>query len=361
MGWFKKAFYSPKKLKQEAKPFWEEQAGRAYDRGHKYQKMPGAYNKYRAFLRKSDALAYYGAAAASKLGPNNLAELALDIASMGRGSLATRIAGKAVSFLRGTRTVARSSTIKRGIDSVEKAAKAWSKPSSKLFKGRKAVKLDTTAARSLRGHKSTVSEVPFHKTKITPRTPFSQHPWSQIPVSTRQKQIKTVTPIRQRGPSYSFLDQVKVADWKLQSMRKTVKPKSRPYDPSMSTINLLKGIEKRAEARVAEERRMRTLLNRFKNSISKPQPVNAHDLMRQKYGAKIDAIAKKTPKFTPGSAYISPQDQKKLGIGKSLISPMSRPFTSGAGQYMRHNSLRSMAGPLVNPNRARPMLKPMFT
>ena len=141
-------------------------------------------------------------------------------------------------------------------------------------------------------------------------------------------------------------------------------PTSCPYDPFMSTTDRLRGIEKRAEARLPEERRIRTLLNRFETSISKPQPFNAHKQMRQKYGAKIDAIAKRTPKFTPGSAHMSPQDwtslQKKLGIAQSLISPMSRPITSGAGQYMRQNQLKSMSRALVNPNRARPMMKPMF-
>jgi hypothetical protein len=364
MGRLKKAFYYPKKLKQEATPFWEEQAGREYSRGHKYQKMPGAFNKYMAFHHKSNALAYYGAAAASKLGPNNLATLVLDIASMGRGSLLTKAVGKGVGFLRGTRVVARSSTIKRGIDSVAKAAKAWSNPSSKLFKARKAVKLGTVAARSLHGNKSRVSDVPIHQRKVTPRTPFSQHPWSQIPVPAKRKPVKKVRSRQQRGPSYSFLDQVKVADWTLQSMHKPSKRKVHRYDPFMSTTDRLRRIEKRAEARVAEERRIRTLLNRFERSISKPQSFNAHKQMRQKYGAKIDAIAKRTPKFTPGSAYMSPQDwrslQKKGGISQSFKSPMSRPIASGAGRSLRQNRLRSMAGPLVNPNRARPMMKPMF-
>jgi len=203
------------------------------------------------------------------------------------------------------------------------------------------------------------------KTSLKPRTSFSQHPWSQIPVPPKQKAAKKVTLRHQRGPNYSFLNQVKVADWMLQSMHKPVKPKSRPYDPFMSTTDRLQGIEKSAESRLAEERRIRTLLNRFESSISKPQPFNAHEQMQKNYGAKIDAIAKRTPKFTSGSAYISPQDwmslQKKLGICQSSISPMSRPITSGAGQYLRPNPLRSIAGALVNPNRTRPMMRsPMF-
>lgn len=218
------------------------------------------------------------------------------------------------------------------------------------------------------------------KTSLKPRTPFSQHPWSQIPVPAKQKPIKKLIPRRQRGPSYSFLDQAKVADWMLQqSMHKPVKPTSRPYDPFMTTTNRLKGIEKSAQARLAEERRIKTLLNRFGSSISKPQPFNAHEQMRQKYGAKIDTIAKMTPKFTPGSAHMSPQDwmslQKKLGIGQTSRSPFTksphpttmpvcgprpRPLASGSVGYMGQNSLRAIATPLVNPNRSRPMMKPMF-
>jgi hypothetical protein len=157
MGWFKKTFYYPKKLKKEALPFWEDKAGGEFNRGHIYQKKPGAFNKYMAFVHKSNALAYYGAAAASKLAPNNLATLALDIVSMGRGSVLTRVVGKSVALLRGTRTVARSSRAVQGLDSVGKATKAWSDTGSKLFKGRKAVKLGTVAARSIkRGSEVTV-------------------------------------------------------------------------------------------------------------------------------------------------------------------------------------------------------------
>ncbi len=121
-------------------------------------------------------------------------------------------------------------------------------------------------------------------------------------------------PLRTRKLSYSFLDQVKVADWRLQFMPKTITPKRRTYDPSTSTTDRLRGIEKRAEVRLAEERRMRTLLNKFESSITRP-------------------------------------------LSRTLTTGRTFPY-GGAGQYVRQNPIRSVRRPLVNPNRTRPMIRP---
>jgi hypothetical protein len=222
-----------------------------------------------------------------------------------------------------------------------------------------------------------------------PSTPISQ----QIkPDSTRQR--RRTPRVRSRpipkGPSYSFLDPVKVADWTLQSMREPSKlTTGRPFKPFRPVIDRLAEIEKKGQRQIAEQRRMGNLLNRFQRSISKPQPFDAHATMRQKYGAKIDAIAAHTPKFTPRSAVMSPQDwqslQKKLGIGPSARIP-SRPFNwrstavppqhlqtkfhperpgqAGWGMEVHRsrpasNLLRQMGKGLMNPNRARPMPRPM--
>ena len=331
--------------------------------------------------RKEAAAGHLVAEAAADLAPDSWEGVAFDVGTLAIGAVAGTVGkvaklgkvgklGKLGGPMRATTFEALQDLHKAaGLPKIASRAAQVQKvridKMEKIIRSAKAVGKATQAVHA--GHMAAKSvehiatNIPYKeqiKTSIKPRSPFSQHPWSQIPVPPKQTSAKKV---HQRGPSYSFLNQVKVADWMLQSMHKPVKQKSRPYDPFMSTIDRLRGIEKNAEARLAEERRISTLLNGFENSISKPQPFNAHEQMRKNYGEKIDAIAKRTPKFTPGSANISPQDwmslQKKLGIYQSSISTKSRPITSGAGQYSRSNPLRSIAGTLVNPNRARPMVR----
>lgn len=220
------------------------------------------------------------------------------------------------------------------------------------------------------------SKVAGHTTQkrtLTPRTPFSQHPLSQIAVSNISKRAelsKRRNPYP-KGPRYSFIDPIKIAERSLRYEHKDSRPLIPTDKPFMSTVDRLKAIETRA----IEQRRIYRLMDRFETSISKPQSFNAHEQMRQKYGAKIDAIAKGTPKSTPGSARISPQDwaalQKKIGVDslpKRVAPDINRnrppqiriiprgthpsPYSSG-----RSNPLRQLDRTLMNPNRARPMVR----
>jgi len=350
MGWFKKAFYYPKKLKQEAKPFWEETAGREYARGHKYQKMPGAFNKYRAFLHKSNALAYYGASAASKLAPNNLATLALDIVSMGRGSLLTRAAGKGVGFLRGTGAVVHR------IDSVRKAAKAWSIPSSKLFKGRKAVKLGTTAARSLRGYNGTVSNQNAKVLKPRPRPPLLNFA-GQIRLTLPQPRKSTkhqLPPLKRIKGLPKFKDGIvpgsNIGDnFKskyMDKMRKYVPP-LQPYKPSVPP--LFKHVSSKSTSGVGAHSRPfnwksnaippKDLQSTFRPGRS-GQPGWGMEISRSRPANPLRNIWQQGNRFSPLT---------QQSVQKRISAPPIRPFQS--------NPLRQMSQGLINPNRARPMFR----
>ena len=117
------------------------------------------------------------------------------------------------------------------------------------------------------------SKVTGHTTQkrtLTSRTPFSQHPLSQIGVSNISKPLerfKRRSP-RPKGPSHSFIDPVKIADWSLRYEHRDTRPLIHTDKPFMSTVDRLKALETRA----IEQRRMYKLMDRFKKSISKPYP-----------------------------------------------------------------------------------------
>lgn len=354
MGWFKKAFYYPKKLKKEAQPFWEDKAGGEFNRGHKYQKMPGAFNKYMAFVHKSNALAYYGAAAASKLAPNNLATLALDIVSMGRGSVLTRVVGKSVAFLRGTRAVARSSRAARGLDSVGKAAKAWSDTGSKLFKGRKAVKLGTTAARSLYGYDGTVSN--RNANVLIPR-PTLPNIASQIRVTLPQSRKSTkrqLPPLNRIKGLPKFKDGIvpssNIGDiFKskyMDKMRKHVSP-LRLHKPSVPPP--FKHVPSKPTSGIGAGSRPFN----WKSNAIPPKPLQntfRPDRTGQPgWGLEVNRSRPANPlknMWQQGNRF-SPLMQQPMQ--KRVSAPPMRPFQS--------NPLRQMSQGLMNPNRARPMFR----
>jgi hypothetical protein len=108
-GWY----HAPGRWKAEATPFWDEKAGNAYDRAQTLGRlvderghdMPWAT---RMFLRMQqvsahvDSLGFYGGGAAAQLGPDNAAELAVEVLTLGRGKL---ISSGVKGFVRAARAL----------------------------------------------------------------------------------------------------------------------------------------------------------------------------------------------------------------------------------------------------------------
>jgi hypothetical protein len=288
-------------------------------------------------LHALSGLSYYVASVAKYLGPKTGSEWLGSILSLPAGgarTFATKVPGMAKMAMRGI----------HGYEAghlAYKLAKAW-------------------------GRRQTTQQ---RKPALPPRKPFTQHPWSQISVPPRRRvrRRKAPPPV----PRFSYLNQVKVADWMLQATRDTA-ARTKPLDAFKSPVERLKGIEKAAQARQAEQNRLKALLNSFSQSISKPQPANAHQRMRRQYGAKIDAIAEKSRPHRAGGATLSGQDWRRIQKfqfkpkGPMVPGPTgrfgpgglkSRPMTPTLGRPMGQSRLRTMARPLMPPNRARPMMR----
>ncbi|WP_320044585.1 hypothetical protein [uncultured Desulfobacter sp.] len=285
----------PGRMNRDAVELMDNAGNEYFNAAHALIKKKGGYSKLTSLehakvegLKTLSGLSYYVASVAKYLGPQTGSDWIGSVATIPAGG------GKAI------------------IGKVVKGAKRAVEAIHAYEVGHLAHKLvkNWNVTRNVHGSRN---GHPLSQGVIQPRVPFKQHPWSQIPVSpARKNPIKRAVQRNNMVPRYSFLDQVKVADWMLQSMHKSTIPKSRPYDPFLSTTERLRRIEKRGMEKFAEQRRMSNLLGKFERSISNPQPFDAHRQMRQKYGARIDAIANKSTPFKPGSANMSAQDWKTI-------------------------------------------------
>jgi hypothetical protein len=335
-------YYYPKKWKRDAVEITEKAAGEYYDEAQRIIKKRGGYGNL-GFIdrlkvdgnRALSGFNYYVSSVAEYLGPETGSEYISTIATLPAGI------GKTVA----TKVPKAGKMVMDGIHAY-KAGKLVKKVAKKELE------------RIKNSHRPNYTPLPHRKN-------FTQHPLSQIGVSPYKKSAYRRARTRQTTPSFSYLDPVKVADWSLQTHRDPVRKPTPPSDPFMPVTKRLQQIENRAQNRIREQNRINSLMNKFEKSISRPHPVNAHQQMRQKYGAKIDAIAQKST-FPDPSLPVRMSKQEFNSLQQRLNhrnqhDPSSRSSTQFSSQH--RGNLRSMSQNLTQqgafssqtiPQRSRP-------
>jgi hypothetical protein len=321
-------YYYPRKWKRDAVEITEKAAGEYFDEAQQIIKKRGGYANLGSIdrlkvdgLRALSGFNYYVSSVAKYLGPDTGSEYVSSIASIPAG------AGKAVV----TKVPKAAKLVIDGIHAYEVGHLAKKAAAKEL-------------ERIKNSHKQTSFPVPH-------REPFKQHPWSQIGVQPQKKPVHRPVRARQEAPGYSFLDPVKVADWSLQTHRDPIQRPTAPSDPFMPVTKRLQQIENRAQARLNEQRRVNTLMNKFEKSISHPQPLNAHQQMRAKYGAKIDSIAQKATFSSPGPpVHLSKQEYNSLQRRINQITNQRPSYPSTTQQPIsRRGALGSISQGLNQP------------
>ncbi len=336
-------YYYPRKWKRDAVEVTEKAAGEYFDEAQQIIKKRGGYANLGSIdrlkvdgLRALSGFNYYVSSVAEYLGPDTGSEYISSIASIPAG------AGKAVV----TKAPKAAKLVIDGIHAYEVGHLAHKAAAKEL-------------ERIKNSHKQTSFPVPH-------REPFKQHPWSQIGVQPHKKPVHRPVRARQEAPGYSFLDPVKVADWSLQSHRDPVKTPAYPKDPFMPVTERLKQLENDARARMNEQKRINSLMNKFKTSLSQPQPLDSHQQMRQKYGARIDDLARKATFPSPGQPIqLSKQEYNSLQQKLSQISRHEPSYQSPTQRFQsQQGTLQSMSQRLNQggtfsqttiPQRSRPM------
>ncbi|MDX6749386.1 hypothetical protein SH611_06170 [Geminicoccaceae bacterium 1502E] len=291
MGWLKKAWYWPRKHKQHAEKYWPEKAGREYDKGHALMKRPDAASKFLGALHKSNALAYYGAGAAAGLASESVGGWVLDLASMGRGKLVTMGAGAAARAL--GKLAKPAGTAARTLGTAGKLARQYSQPGSALYRGRKAVKLGTVAAR--RGTAGAGPAEPAPGYQPPHREPFEPIAPQIRPDLPRSRPIRpsarprartpgpaTTPSARPERPRFSVIDPVKLADMQLRHSRPAT-PRPLGGGPFSSTTDRLRDYERRLGEQERSQAWLRGVQRSLERGIKVPS-IHERQRMESRFG-----------------------------------------------------------------------------
>jgi len=337
--------YYPRKIKKDAVQFMDRAGSEYFDEAQALIKEKGGYHRLSSLERaKVDALralsggSYYVSSVAKYLGPEDGTDWIVNVAaagSSGAGMLTKApIAAKAPRVVLG------------GIRLAGKIAEKYER-----FKSPGS------------GDQTTTGLTPRPKWVHPADYIKIEHPDSIKPVS-RPRQRSIQRNVGPSGPSYSFLDPVKIADWSLRYGQIPTSPATSSYNPFMSTVDRLKQLERQAIDREKTQQWLRKVEYDLQKGL-KPQTTEQRRLMEKQYG--VDSIAKSwkhtpitnEPITVPQSVLdniwkASSQRQSIMQPSTSLSRPLQNVSPSGqmAGGLMNRptqniNPLREMARGLM--------------
>jgi hypothetical protein len=325
----KRLWNSPGELSEEAVSYWQEQAGREFDRGAEAL-LAGDLGEYQSSLTKS--LAYYGAAAAADVAPKTVGGMFLDAVSLGRGTLTTKGALYLIRALRSIKGVRYVPGVTKTLDAGELVARSYSTPASKLFTTRKAAKLASLAARNR----------PWEQIRLPHREPIEPIDWSKLERDrphARPLQSKSATrsereraslgkpptrlhrPLQRREPmaSYSLIDPVKLASWSLETMTRQPKTSYEPFKPVTKRLHTL-------ENRAAERDRVHRWVNELHREYNQgtfAHATSGNPWRNKQYGT--GALKPVTLSSRPTESTLSSTEWRNLQRFAASRSRMSRP------------------------------------
>jgi hypothetical protein len=318
--------YYPRKINRDAVQFMDRAGSEYFDEARALVKKKGGYHRLSSLERvKVDALnalsggSYYVSSVAKYLGPKTGTDWIVDVAAIGSGGAglltkaptAAKIPVKALEAIHTGKLLHRAAKIREIFGSP---------------------KLRSNQTAGLIPRPKWVHPIDYIKIEY----PDSMKPRSR----PRQRNIS-----RPSGPSYSFLDPVKVADWSLRYGQRSASPATNRYNPFMSTVDRLKQLERQAMDREKTQQWLRKVDQDLQRGI-KYQTPEQRRAMEKRYG--VDSIAKS---WKP-----TPVPTKPVLIPQSVVDNIWKAHTDRSRSSQQPSTIRpstSLSRPLqkVNPSR----------